>query len=457
MKNDCRQRASIVLVACITVLSLGLSSCSKNRPGDVASTAKSNFLYPHPEDWHARHVESYSNTSSASVASADKATRSCSGCHDSRAKARALSQSVSCGMRCHGEKPSMDPGHETGTAPPTRPVRNNECASCHGGMAAGKTYAHYPFAAGICGTCHEAQPAHLGGTDHKAVSTVPVPESCYRCHFRKDSMPEKHAALGTEKSCLLCHDPHGSENRKFLVQPVKQLCLSCHDGVKHEGKSIHGIINDQASCVNCHNPHSAGHKPLLRKQRRELCLSCHDKEIQTSGSSPRTIPSIKKKIEDTYVHYPAAGKTCISACHSPHAAGFDRLLLDAFPVSNYNRYVEEPNTYALCFGCHDVSMLNATGSAGDTNFRNDTMKDGVVQSKNLHWFHVVDAAGSGNKEMGRNCVVCHDPHGAPQEHNIRSSWKMGHSNVNLKYVPNPKGGQCMRSCHESKTYERIDR
>lgn len=324
-------------------------------------------------------------------------------------------------------------------------------------MAAGKTYSHYPFAAGICGACHEAQPAHLSGADRKAVSTVAAPESCNRCHFRKDSMPEKHAALASERSCLHCHDPHGSEHRNFLVQPAPQLCLGCHDGIQHEGKSVHAIINDQTSCLNCHKAHSAEHKPLLKLPRRQLCLSCHDKEIQTSGPSPRTIPNIKQKIEEPYVHYPAGGKTCMSACHGPHATDFDRLLLDAFPVSNYNRYVAEPNTYALCFGCHDVSMLNATGSASDTNFRNDTMKDGVVQSKNLHWFHVVDAAGDVNKERGRRCVICHDPHGAPQAHNIKSSWKMGRAHINLRYIPTPKGGQCQRSCHESKTYERIDR
>ena len=51
----------------------------------------------------------------------------------------------------------------------------------------------------------------------------------------------------------------------------------------------------------------------------------------------------------------------------------------------YNAYPQAINPYAICFSCHDDSMLKQTGYEDSTNFR-DTAK-GV----NDHWFHVVDA------------------------------------------------------------------
>lgn len=136
------------------------------------------------------------------------------------------------------------------------------------------------------------------------------------------------------------------------------------------------------------------------------------------------------------------------------------MLNAAFPEKNYNKY--EPgndktsNTYALCFKCHKPSMLNENISAADTGFRNDTVREGAVVRENLHWFHVVDAAGSAYKDRGRSCNICHSPHGSTQPHLIRTSWTMRSFHPPLVYESKPDGGECLKSCHGPKSYQRKD-
>ncbi len=102
-----------------------------------------------------------------------------------------------------------------------------------------------------------------------------------------------------------------------------------------------------------------------------------------------------------------------------------------------------------------MSMLNETIGAADTGFQNDTVRNGVVVRENLHWFHVVDAAGSAHKDRGRSCNICHDPHGSTQPHLIRTSWTMRTFHPIIKYESKPDGGECLKSCHAPKRYRRI--
>lgn len=288
------------------------------------------------------------------------------------------------------------------------------CTDCHDDKQGGQ-YVHYPVAEGNCEACHTPAPEHLAQGGPGNMQTDRSTAACYQCH---DPVPAE-AGKGSE----------------------------------------HSIVKDEKGCRNCHDPHAAEQYALLTSNPTSLCLGCHDREItMQKGGKIRKVANIRQKVmEMQYVHQPAIWCT---ACHDAHGSNYRSLLAAAFPVENYNTY--EPgagkvrNTFELCFGCHNPAMLNETVSANDTGFRHDTVRDGLVVRENLHWFHVVDAAGPEDKDRGRSCNICHDPHGSPQPHNIRASWPMEKHNLLMVFENRSNGGACMKSCHGPKSYLRLD-
>lgn len=285
------------------------------------------------------------------------------------------------------------------------------CTDCHGNKQNGK-YVHYPAGEGNCEVCHAATPEHRQEGGPGGMITNRTAAACYQCHDAKNAGPYVHPTPGMDGECVQCHDPHASDQSALLI-----------------------------SCPTT------------------LCLSCHDREITVQeGGKNRTVANIRQKVlEMQFVHEPAIWCT---ACHDSHGSKSRSLLAASFPVENYNKY--EPgddktrNTFELCFGCHNQAMLNKNISANDTGFRHDTVRDGVVTRENLHWFHVVDGAGSEDKDRGRSCNICHDPHGSTNPHNIRSSWPMEKHNLVMVFAGRANGGACMKSCHSLKSYQRID-
>ncbi len=445
-------KKSLVLVA---VLALSLSACSKDRTGTttaVSDAQKLGTTFPHPQGWSASHIQIVSGQDEG------KQGENCASCHNTKENAaRPLSATISCATKCHPAAVGSTMASLTAGPHRATVTANAKCNTCHADMNAVK-YSHYPFTVGLCDACHTNQPGHEDSPNsiHAAGNTNPD-QTCYKCHFRKDDMPNVHPALTSGKSCVGCHNPHGAEFRNFLPAKTQELCLKCHSGLEHAGKSVHGPISSEQSCLSCHGPHSTVEKKMLSLKGQQLCFSCHDKEIEVTGDNARVIPNMKKKITESAFVHSAIDDNCTSSCHKPHASEFSRLLQNNFPIgSNYNQYNENPNTYDLCFTCHDNGMLKQDITKGDTNFRKDEMVNGVLKRKNLHWFHVVDAAGGSQKQNGRSCFVCHDPHGADQQSNIRSSWKMGHFDVSVVFTPNANGGDCAKTCHTTRSYTRIN-
>ncbi|MEK6625918.1 MAG: cytochrome c3 family protein [Bdellovibrionota bacterium] len=323
------------------------------------------------------------------------------------------------------------------------------CLQCHPNVTNNSmNYVHYPAAVGACSYCHIARPDHLNGDNAPGSVTINrQAENCYVCHERNDDNKIKHGALNNPESCVRCHNPHGSYAR-FLLQSdsIPTLCSTCHN-VSMMGKSRHGPAINGKACMNCHFPHSGTEEKLLRKPSRELCLSCHNKEIKATLNDSRTIANIQQKLSMSHPH-PGALGSCLT-CHTSHASMNYRLLKNPWSVTIYNTYSEVNNPYAVCFTCHQTSMMGPRDFVTRTQFRDDHTK------LNLHWFHVVDAAGSEDKSRGRSCKICHDPHGAAQPHDINTSWFMNGTPVTLEYQLIEKGGQCTKSCHSLRAYRRI--
>ena len=332
------------------------------------------------------------------------------------------------------------------------------CLNCHASVADNVlNYIHYPAGAGACSYCHSAKPEHLTGTNPPgSVSINKKSENCYTCHERKDNNPVVHSALKVnDESCVSCHNPHGSNTRALLrSESVTALCSTCHNVATEQAKSQHGPVITGQACLNCHTPHSGVNKKLLIRPGKDLCLGCHNQEIKATLNEPRTIPNIQAKLAMANAH-PGATGLC-TKCHKPHSSDNSRLLKTPYSAQTYNTYNEKVNPYALCFTCHDTAMLKKTDFVTDTAFRND------AKGLNLHWFHVVDAAGSEDKSRGRSCKICHDPHGAVQDHDINATWLMNGNPIKIEYklvkdaADNAVGGQCAKSCHSTRQYIRAN-
>ena len=336
------------------------------------------------------------------------------------------------------------------------------CTDCHSEQQEA-AFAHSPAQEGMCDSCHEATQKHLEEGGPGGMKTDRTAAACNQCHEAKDEGKTVHPALMMDGECVQCHNPHGSANDKFLLLPKSRLCFECHDPVPADADSgsKHDVVTDEESCLNCHDPHSSDQGSLLVSAQKTLCLDCHNTEISvTEGEQTQEVQNIAQSLERPYLHEPVNWDEGCTECHAPHGSKYGNLLVAAFPEGNYNKY--EPgddkttSTYELCFNCHDQGMLNETISGDETGFRNDTVRDGAVTRKNLHWLHVVDAAGAEDKSRGRNCNTCHDPHGTTQPHLVRAWWTMRSSQLILKFEDRPDGGECLRSCHSPKRYQRID-
>jgi len=336
------------------------------------------------------------------------------------------------------------------------------CTDCHDDKQSAK-FVHPPAEEGECEVCHEPTPEHLEEGGPGGMETNRTASACYQCHDAKDQGKNVHPALEMDDECVQCHNPHGSDNEEFLVLPEDRLCFECHDPVPAgaDTGSEHSVVTDKKSCLNCHNPHSSDETSLLLAGPKTLCLGCHDKEITVQqGEKARVLANIKQKVETMeFPHDPATWDDGCVSCHRPHGSRYINLLTEPFPEKNYNVY--EPgsdnakNTYELCFTCHEREMLDKD-SATSTGFRNDKLRDGVVIRENLHWFHVVSGDRAGNRNKGRNCLICHDVHGAANPHSIRSTWTMKNRNLILTFENRDNGGACFKSCHGLKIYERIE-
>jgi len=268
-----------------------------------------------------------------------------------------------------------------------------------------------------------------------------IVKTCRDCHADLFSYKIKHTTE-TGKDCEDCHKSNGGEHPKkgvvafSLTDTLPNLCLSCHKEIKDiyaNSRIVHHAIDNKKSCVYCHSPHSSSEKQLLVASRKEVCLSCHNKTITTPTVTLDNIDQIDKKGK---VFHPPFRK-CSKACHNPHGSDNFRALNNTFPDDEYAPGNIE--SFALCFGCHKASLIEAPISTAATNFRNG--------DRNLHFVHV-------NKDKGRKCTFCHSPHATTNLHLIRDDAKFGNLVFKLNYKADSTGGSCAPGCHVERRYTR---
>ncbi len=306
------------------------------------------------------------------------------------------------------------------------------CIECHDFQTEPKAKKHRPVREGKCEGCHDPHQS-----DYSTFLKANIPDLCFTCHEKlKELQNAENIHPPFYEECSTCHKPHSSIENKLLIQKLPDLCYECHDGVKENIEKMpvaHKVINGKKSCAGCHSPHASAFGRFLFAEGKDLCLKCHNKTIVTET---RKIGNIKSMIKETNTIHPVIEEGCV-ICHSPHAAEYPNLLINAFPNGTYVN--ADVNNFSLCFDCHDSGLLTESKTDIATNFR-----DG---SRNLHFVHI-----NGNK--ARNCTVCHNVHGSPNEHLINEKTRFGNWEMPIMVTFENDGGTCNTGCHGNAKYNR---
>jgi predicted CXXCH cytochrome family protein len=141
--------------------------------------------------------------------------------------------------------------------PPPRAAETVAGVSSGASAAAGSPHEaprdHGPYAARMCGACHEAQATNA--------LVAPRDQICFRCHEIALDRKYVHGPIASG-GCLVCHDPHGSGNRALLVSASDRFCFHCHDrDLVHRIDGHEGL---EEGCTDCHDAHASDERSLLR-------------------------------------------------------------------------------------------------------------------------------------------------------------------------------------------------
>ena len=195
-----------------------------------------------------------------------------------------------------------------------------------------------------------------------------------------------------------------AQPHKAGVMTSDKYCIRCHTGP---------ITHENATSNDCNLCHDATDGNTLRKHSvypitdPKFCYRCHP--VQTSYKS---------------IHPLIQAEDC-SVCHTPKNWPMKRLPREKI--------------LSLCLGCHKHVLLEQNDTPILTKFRNN--------GKNLHYIHASDK----NKIP---CLTCHDGHGSDQLHLIRLRRINSRETLTIIYTATEKGGKCMASCHNTRSYER---
>jgi len=196
----------------------------------------------------------------------------------------------------------------------------------------------------------------------------------------------------------------------------------------------HEPVTTGKNCANCHNPHGSDVPRILADTEIHLCLGCHDEPMDTPNGP---IVDMKSWIDTNPEHHgPIRDGNC-TGCHQPHGSENFRILQHTFPRRFYAPF--SLDTYALCFECHEETLVLDARTTTLTGFRNGDV--------NLHYLHV-------NQQKGRTCRACHEIHAGTRPKRIKDFVPFGSWMYPVNFEKSETGGRCTPGCHVERAYDR---
>lgn len=348
-----------------------------------------------------------------------------------------------------------------------------DCLTCHDEYAK-KKVVHPPVANGLCLACHSV----ASEVEHKFELAADGAAMCAQCHSTRSTQKVLHPPV-VEGLCLTCHDPHASNFQARLRVSLFDTCTSCHPSKRMQVEASatpHGALDPQQNprvCVSCHDPHqSDNEKRLVAWPVMNVCFQCHNGEqkLKTPAGDPLIdVAGWVGKHGPLERHGPVREGRCPD-CHDPHGTSEWRMLKGPFPDTPYAPFLS-PQTYGLCFRCHDqrlvttqpltqVKAVSNPDPAKDLSSAKLPEGDRLVRGgltgfrngdDNLHFRHV-------NKfDKGRPCRLCHDVHASENPKHLRTTTPFGNWEFKLNYKKTPTGGSCWPGCHVERKYDREQR
>lgn len=257
---------------------------------------------------------------------------------------------VSCHPLAQGLRHPRDKASVT--VPPQK--SGSLCYRCHEREAA--NFVHAPFAAGECTACHAPHRAPAAGLLKKKGASL-----CFTCHKEQSFDPLFTHGPVIGGNCLFCHEPHRSDQRKLLRKFGAGLCLDCHGNSLAEGVSVHEPVGF-GDCAGCHDIHGSASRKILKGQFAEdlympynrsnfaLCFLCHPHELAESPVTALTgFRNGNDNLHYLHINKGDRGRSC-KACHDPHSARQEKLVLDKVPG----------------FGSWDIPIFFTTTTTGGT-------------------------------------------------------------------------------------------
>jgi predicted CXXCH cytochrome family protein len=310
------------------------------------------------------------------------------------------------------------------------------CGRCHESVTIDHKFLHTPVQKGQCDSCHPPHAAMFPGLLDAA-----GPDLCLACHDEFDMSLGKAAFVhkAMEQGCLKCHAAHGSNEPMQVVRPPADLCVGCHEKVKAQlaqATHTHSAATRDRACLTCHTAHGGDAPALMIDEPLVVCMECHSKEIRLDKK--RVIPAVSELTDGAMHKHGAIRDGQCGGCHVAHGSDQPAMLAKVYRTSIYQAFAVQ--RYELCFGCHDVRLVQDQHTTTLTAFRNG--------ERNLHWVHVKEG------ERGRACAVCHTTHASPNARNIRLTTPYKVWNMPIRFAKTETGGSCAPGCHLPWAYDR---
>jgi len=182
----------------------------------------------------------------------------------------------------------------------------DNCASCHGVTASGKSDNHMPTI-DDCSACHTPGNFSTGTYDHAGVINnceschnnvitlgklpehIPTNEDCAACHNTVDFAAATFAHVGIDiNNCASCHDDGVSIGKPDDHLPTALDCSSCHDTTNFStfaGITFNHLGIDPDNCAACHSTGIATPKKTDHIPADEDCSVCHDSTVAFSSTT----------------------------------------------------------------------------------------------------------------------------------------------------------------------------